>query len=47
MAVAKVDRHGIPAAFRGARGALAFGAANGESRSLVTLDDLGAAGLLL
>jgi sugar diacid utilization regulator len=47
IAVTKLDRHGIPAAYRGARGALAFAATNGQFRSLVTLDDLGAAGLLL
>ncbi|WP_459981440.1 helix-turn-helix domain-containing protein [Nocardioides sp. AN3] len=47
MAMTRLDRHGIPAAYRGARGALAFAAADGDSRSLVTLDDLGAAGLLL
>jgi DNA-binding PucR family transcriptional regulator len=47
MAVTKLDRHGIPAAYRSARGALAFAAADGEFRTMVTLDDLGAAGLLL
>ncbi|MTD53697.1 helix-turn-helix domain-containing protein [Amycolatopsis pithecellobii] len=47
MAVTAVDTNGIPAAYRGARGALAFAAADGESRTAVTLDDLGAAGLLL
>lgn len=47
MAVTRIDRHGIPAAYRTARGALAYAATNGNLRSLVTLDDLGAAGLLL
>lgn len=47
MAVAKLDRTGIPAAYRSARGALAFAGNDGESRTMVSLDDLGAAGLLL
>lgn len=47
MAVVRLDRNGIPAAYRSARGALAFAAHDGESRTVVTLDDLGAAGLLL
>jgi len=47
LAVTKLDRHGIPAAYRSARGALTLSAATGEARPLVTLDDLGAAGLLL
>lgn len=47
LAVTRVDRHGIPAAYRSARGALTLSAATGQVRPLVTLDDLGAAGLLL
>jgi sugar diacid utilization regulator len=48
VAVAAVDHNGIPAAHRGARGALALAAADGEPRNkMVTLDDMGAAGLLL
>jgi GAF domain-containing protein len=48
VAVTAVDNNGIPAAHRGARGALALAAADGESRNtVVTLEDMGAAGLLL
>lgn len=47
VAVTELDSNGTPAAYRGARGALAFAAADGEFRTVVTPDDLGAAGLLL
>jgi len=47
LAVTTVDGHGIPAAYRGARGALAIAATEGDPRTVVTLEDLGAAGLLL
>jgi len=47
VAVTPVDANGIPAAYRGARGALALAAADGEQKTTVSLDDLGAAGLLL
>jgi sugar diacid utilization regulator len=47
VSTATLDRHQIPAAYRSARGALAFATSDGESRSVVNLDDLGAAGLLL
>jgi sugar diacid utilization regulator len=47
VAVAAVDGNGIPAAYRGAKGALSFAAADGNLKTVVSLDDLGAAGLLL
>jgi len=49
VAVSGPDSDGFPAAYRVARGALAFAAAagDGEIRGALTLDDLGAAGLLL
>jgi sugar diacid utilization regulator len=47
VAVATVDDRGIPSAYRIARGALLFAAADDEGRTVVGLDDLGAAGLLL
>lgn len=47
VAVAAVDENGIPSAYRVARGALRFANADGEGRTVVGLDDLGAAGLLL
>lgn len=46
-ACAPIEVNGIPAAFRIARGALRFAVANGERRSLVGLDQLGVAGLML
>jgi sugar diacid utilization regulator len=50
VAVSGPDGDGFPAAYRVARGALAFAAAaavDGEIPGALTLDDLGAAGLLL
>lgn len=47
VAVVAIDGSGIPAAYRRARGALAFAATDGDPRTVVTLDDLGTAGLLL
>lgn len=47
VAIAAIDENGIPAAYRVARGALRFAAANGERSTLVDLDQLGVAGLML
>lgn len=47
IVVSRIDNTGIPAAYRSARGALAFAARDGETSTYVKLDDLGAAGLLL
>lgn len=47
VAVARLGDGGIPAAYRAARGALAFAADSGRADGVLLLDDLGAAGLLL
>ena len=47
VAVARLADGGIPAAFRAARGALAFAADSGRADGVLLLDNLGAAGLLL
>lgn len=47
VATRRITEDGIPAAYRETRGALAFAAADGTRHPVVTLDDLGAAGLLL
>lgn len=47
VAVAGPATDGVPTAYRVARGAIAFAAASNESSDVLTIDDLGAAGLLL
>lgn len=47
VAVTDLGNDGIPAAYRGARGVLAFAGHDRDVHTVVTFDDLGAAGLLL
>lgn len=47
VVMSEPDSDGFPTAYRVARGALSFTAANGKTTGVLALDDLGVAGLLL